>query len=87
MRKAPDYKLVFRTFEALMEFVSIYKIKEYEWEKYKEEYYLSFEPTKEVLEQLNICNVCCKLKDRKSVWDWKEEIKEMWEKYKEENKH
>lgn len=80
MRKAADYKLVFRTFEALMEFVSIYKIKEYEWEKYNGEYYLSFEPTKEVLEQLSMCNVCCKLKDRKSVWDWKEEIKEMIEK-------
>ena len=47
MRKAPDYKLVFRTFEALMEFVSIYKIKEYEWNKYNGEYYLSFEPNEE----------------------------------------
>ena len=49
MRKAPDYKLIFRTFEALMEFVSIYKIKEYEWEKYNGEYYLSFEPNQEFI--------------------------------------
>lgn len=47
MRKAPDYKLVFRTFEALMEFVSIYKIQDYSWEKYNGEYYLSFEPNQE----------------------------------------
>lgn len=47
MRKAPKYKLVFKTFENLIDFVSIYKIKEYEWEKYNGEYYLSFEPDKE----------------------------------------
>ena len=70
MRKAPDYKLIFRTFEALMEFVSIYKIKEYEWEKYNGEYYLSFEPNQEFRKWLR----------GGSVWDWKEEIKEMREK-------
>ena len=76
MRKVPELQLVFDTFEKLMEFVNNNKnkIKDYSWEKYNGEYWLSFLPTKEVLDWWNN-----EIKKR-SVWDWKEEIKEMREK-------
>ena len=50
MRNIPEYKLTFKTFEDLMEFVLIFKskIKDYWWEKYNNEYCLTIEPTEEL---------------------------------------
>lgn len=80
MRKVPELQLVFDTFEKLIDFVNLNKDKigDYWWVRYKDNtYHLTIEPKY----WLRIIPT----NDRGSVWDWKEEIKEMREKDKKEN--
>lgn len=79
MRKVPELQLVFKTFENLMEFVNLNKDKigDYWWVKrYKDNtYHLTIEP-KYWLRIIPTNDNWGK----SSVWNWKEEIKEMIEK-------
>ena len=84
MIKVPELQLVFDTFEKLMDFVNLNKDKigDYWWVRYKDNtYHLTIEPKYWL--RITPTN------DNwgKSVWDWKEEIKEMREKDKKNKKN
>ena len=85
MRKVPELQLVFKTFENLMDFVNLNKDKigDYWWVKrYKDNtYHLTIEP------KYWLRIIPTNDNWGKSVWDWKEEIKEMREKDKKNKKN
>ena len=86
MIKVPELQLVFKTFENLMDFVNLNKDKigDYWWVKrYKDNtYHLTIEPKY----WLRIIPTNDNW-EKSSVWDWKEEIKEMREKDKKNKKN